>query len=77
MEIMLLILASITFVLLLGTTIDRAIEKFKRDTKQNEESRPIYKDHYVCKNCGESIDFNTNKLVAYCPFCGEEYRRGE
>lgn len=41
--------------------------------KKEEEATTVYRGHRVCKNCGESMSFDTQTYPKFCPFCGERY----
>jgi uncharacterized paraquat-inducible protein A len=56
--------------LLIGHIIDGWIAE---NRKKKEEATTVYRGHRACKNCGESMSFDTQAYPKFCPFCGERY----
>lgn len=59
--------------IILGLVVSNTTILMRLINKREQEDDNKYKGHYACKKCGESMDFSTQTLVEYCPFCGEKY----
>lgn len=62
-----------TAALLIGHIVDGWITKNRKKKEESEKLEPAYRGHHVCKNCGNSMTYNTQAYPKFCPFCGEKY----
>lgn len=70
MEVFYIITQTVLLSLLISHMIDGWVTE---NRKKKEESEVTYKGHHACKNCGNSMSYETQVFPKFCPFCGEKY----
>lgn len=73
MEKFYIIALTLLLTLLIAHMVDGWVTEIRKKKVENEKLEPAYRGHHVCKNCGNSMTYNTQAYPKYCPFCGEKY----
>ena len=73
MEIFYTIILILLLSLLIGHIINSWVTENRKKKEEKERLEPAYRGHHVCKNCGNSMTYNTQAFPKFCPFCGEKY----
>lgn len=74
MEIFHIIILTLLLSLVIGHIIDCWITENRKKKEESKKLEPSYRGHHVCKNCGNSMTYNTQTFPKFCPFCGEKYK---